>query len=555
MVGKELMINYKVFIPCAGTGARLGDLTKNINKALLSVSNKPVISHIIDKFDKDVEIVIALGYKGDYVKQFLNLAYPYRNLTFVTIDKYEGKGSGLGYTLNKCKKHLQSEFIFISNDTIIIDELPSLQKMKFNNWVGYSDRKGGNNYRSLHIDNNGKVIKLFEKNEYPEAPSYIGICGIKDYKNFWKYINKDSILSDINLQNDIDNGSIEPSSLPILTGESYAIQKMIKNNLSFDSIKFDWYDAGNENILSEAKEKLKSENEPNILEKPDESIWFVDDKVIKFCIDTDFIKNRAIRSETLKPYVPKVIDVTDNMYSYKKVNGTIFSEAVTTENFKFLLDWMESFHKPIKVNKKEFKKSCLEFYKNKTYQRIDEYFERFNNSDSDKEVINGTKVPSIKYLLGRVDWDWISDGTAVRFHGDLHFENMLVSEGNNHNTLPITLLDWRQDFCGNLEYGDVYYDLAKLMHGLVISHDIINDDLYSFDRSMNEIKYDFLRKNINIDCENIFIEYVDKWGYDIKKLKVMTSLIFLNIAKFHHYPYCHLLFYLGKNLLYNNMKD
>ena len=28
----------------------------------------------------------------------------------------------------------------------------------------------------------------------------------------------------------------------------------------------------------------------------------------------------------------------------------------------------------------------------------------------DKEVINGTKVPSIKSLLDRVDWNWISDG-------------------------------------------------------------------------------------------------------------------------------------------------
>ena len=131
----------------------------------------------------------------------------------------------------------------------------------------------------------------------------------------------------------------------------------------------------------------------------------------------------------------------------------------------------------------------------------------------------------------------------------------MVSEGNNHNTLPITLLDWRQDFCGRLDYGDVYYDLAKLMHGLIISHDIINDDLYNFDRSMNEIKYDFLRKNINIDCEDIFVEYINEWGYDVKKVKVMTALIFLNIAMFHHYPYCHLLFYLGKNLLNKSLEN
>ena len=59
---------------------------------------------------------------------------------------------------------------------------------------------------------------------------------------------------------------------------------------------------------------------------------------------------------------------------------------------------------------------------------------------------------------------------------------------------------------------------------------------------------------IYIDCEDIFVEYINEWGYDVKKVKVMTSLIFLNIAMFHHYPYCHLLFYLGKNLLTKEME-
>jgi len=528
------MNNYKVFIPCAGTGTRLGDLTKNLNKGLVSVDNKPVISHIVDKFNEDIEIVVALGYKGEYVKQFLEISYPNRNFTFVNIDNYDKSGSGLGYTLLCCKEYLQSEFIFIVNDLIITDEIPSLQKMAgINNWIGYSDTPGTNHYRTIsHKD--GKLTKLNEKNEKPSNPTYIGICGIRDYKKFWSF-SDDKKFIDI--------------------GESYSIQQMLDNGIGFDSVKFDFYDSGHKETLTKARKHIKTENAPNILEKPNEAIWFVEDKVIKFCIDTDFIKNRAIRSESLTPYVPQVIDVTENMYSYKKVNGTIFSEAVTTENFKFLLDWLETFHEPVKVNKTEFKKSCLKFYKDKTYQRVDEYFKRFGNSDSDREVINGTKVPSVKSLLDKVDWKWIADGVPVRFHGDLHFENILVSERNNHNTLPITLLDWRQDFCGSLDYGDVYYDLAKLMHGLIISHDIINDDLYNFDRSMNEIKYDFLRKNINIDCEDIFVEYINKWGYDVKKVKVMTALIFLNIAMFHHYPYCHLLFYLGKNLLNKSLEN
>jgi dTDP-glucose pyrophosphorylase len=534
-VEKAPMTNYKVFIPCAGVGARLGEFTENVNKALVSVANKPAISHIIEKFDKGTEIVIALGYKGDYVKQFLELAYPDRNIQFVEIDKYEGKGSGLGYTLNKCRKLLQSEFIFISNDTIITDEIPSLHKMNFNNWVGYSSVSGGTKYRSLKINKVGEVEGLHEKQDSPDSPAYIGVCGIKDYKTFWSFIDKNAIL----------------------TGESYALQKMIGQGTKFDSIKFDWYDAGDKNILNEAKLRFKKEGDPNILEKPNEAIWFVEDRVIKFSTDEDFIANRASRCMLLSPYVPEVIDKRTNMYCYKKVNGTIFSEAINIENFKFLLDWLTAFHKEpaLEINTIDFHDKCLKFYRDKTYSRVEGYFDRFNNIDSEREVINGIKMPSIKSLLSEVDWEDISKGRPVRFHGDLHFENILVSEKNATNTPPLTLLDWRQDFCGDLTYGDIYYDYAKLMHGLIVSHDIINDNLYSFSRSSNEINYDLLRKNINIDCEDVFESYIAEKGHDVNKVRLMTALIFLNIAGLHHYPYCHLLFYLGKSSLYKCLEN
>ena len=53
--------------------------------------------------------------------------------------------------------------------------------------------------------------------------------------------------------------------------------------------------------------------------------------------------------------------------------------------------------------------------------------------------------------------------------------NILI---NKNSDQPFTLLDWRQDFGGNMEYGDIYYDLAKLNHGFIISHKIIDEKLF-----------------------------------------------------------------------------
>ena len=61
----------KICILAAGRGTRMGPVCNNINKALLPLNNKAIISHIIEKFSKKDSFVIGLGYKGEQVKSYL----------------------------------------------------------------------------------------------------------------------------------------------------------------------------------------------------------------------------------------------------------------------------------------------------------------------------------------------------------------------------------------------------------------------------------------------------------------------------------------------------
>ena len=79
------MSKYKVCILAAGVGSRMGPLTQNINKAILPINFKAVISHIIEKFDKDIEFVIAVGHKKETVIDYLELAHPNRKIEIVLI--------------------------------------------------------------------------------------------------------------------------------------------------------------------------------------------------------------------------------------------------------------------------------------------------------------------------------------------------------------------------------------------------------------------------------------------------------------------------------------
>ena len=495
-------------------------------------SNKPVLSHIVEKFHPKVDIVVALGYGKNYVRQYFEIVYPERNFTFVDIENFEGKGSGLGLTVNSCREHLQCPFIFVSNDTIFeeqlyFDEIPY-------NWLGYSPIKAGSDYRSLSLDKDGNVLALNDKIEDSKDYSYIGICGIKDYKEFWKYMKEKDSLS---------------------MGESYGIKKMLNDDwCSFNSFKFTWYDTGNEKALSTAKQKLKSEHQPNILEKDNEAIWFANNKTIKFSTSEKFISDRVERTKYLGDYIPKVIDSSDNFYTYDFLKGEVMSKKVTGKRFEYLLSWLDGFWKPVTLTQKEgieFQRVCERFYNAKTFERINLYYEKFHNRDVD-EIVNDNKLPPLLDVFEKLDMDWLSNGIPATFHGDLHFENILINETNDG--LPFSLLDWRQNFGDSYEYGDLYYDFAKLYHGLIISHDFINQNYYNFSRDMNDVYYDFHRNNTNIECEKILQNYVESHHLEWKKVKVITALIFLNIAGLHHYPYCHLLYYLGRVMLTEEVK-
>ena len=106
-----------------------------------------------------------------------------------------------------------------------------------------------------------------------------------------------------------------------------------------------------------------------------------------------------------------------------------------------------------------------------------------------------------------------------------------------------------------MEYGDIYYDFGKLNHGIIMSHEIVDKKLFNVSRKLNNVHYDFLRKQSLVDCEQYFKEWIENKGYDYTKVRLMTAIIYLNIAALHHYPYSLLLFYLGKNMLNEILKD
>ena len=445
------MAEYKVLITTSGIGSRLGKLTQYTNKSLVRAGDKPPISYIVEKYPEDVELVVTLGHFGDYIKQYLKLVYPERKITFVNIDNYRDTGSSLGYSISKAKKHLQCPFIFHVCDTILSDndKVPDVQS----NWVagancGDNPKIQMRQYRTLIVDN-GKVNSFNEKGEMNFDYAYIGLCGIKDYKSFWNILER-------MLKEDPRNSTLS---------DVHVIDEMNRKQ-SFNFVKLDgWLDVGNITTFKISNEKLKSSF--HVLHKMNESIYFLDKTVVKFFSNSKTNADRVERAKTLHPMVPRIIASSDNFYSYEKVEGELFSECVTETTFHEFLLWAK--HNLWKEkNISNFNMLCKDFYIDKTKSRIIKYLD--NKSDL-TTTINGQEIPPALDLLGKIDVDWLCNGTPSQFHGDFILDNVIRTEDG------FCLIDWRQDFAGNLEVGDLYYDLAKLLHGMIVSHELVNKDM------------------------------------------------------------------------------
>ena len=513
----------RICIPTAGTGSRLGSIKKGLNKSLINVGGKPAISHIIEKFDPKSEFIIPVGYGAKEVKEYLTLAYPQHKFKFIEIDKYQGAGSGLGYTLFKAKNYLQCPFYFISCDTLFKESIPKLNC----NWVGYSKKNETKDYRTIKIVKN-KVEFIHKKNiSKATNNAYIGLAFIYDYQLFW------------------ENYKLERKIIE--EGEVSGLNNLIERDLI--AIKFNWNDTGNPKELERTRKALVSNLSLNILDKENEDIWFINKKVIKYSKDSNFIINRVKRAEYIKEFIPKIINSSSNMFSYEMAQGKVISSIITKKLFLNLLEFSKSFWKTKSLEiaeEKEFKNICLNFYKEKTYTRMNQFFKKYPNLEGVK-YINNEKIMPIYEIIENLNWDYLCQGKIGQFHGDFHFENILFNEKENR----FIFLDWRQDFGGNIKFGDIYYDLAKLMHGLIIDHEIILENKFNIEINSDKLFFNFYRKFSHVECEKEFAKWLESNNYEIEKVYLLTSLIYLNIASLHHYPYDHLLFGLGYYMLWN----
>jgi len=517
-----------VVITTSGIGERLGVLTKFTNKALVNVGDKYALCYIIESYEKDTDFIITIGYHGKIVKDFLTLAYPSLNFTFVEIDNYSGPGSSLGYSLLQAKKYLQKPFIFHCCDAVVVNPI-SFEKNKNSLCVFKSDVS--KQYANVKVKND-LIVEVNNKNHNDFDYVYTGISFIYDYSSFWS--NLENIYNANKLNNSLS--------------DVHVIKKMMQlDEVNFSCIVLnDWYDTGNKESYGNLQKIFNSTYD--VIAKPNESLCFFDNFVMKFINDVSINEKRVQRGKNLFPLTPKIMNSSDNFIVMEKIEGVVLSNYYNHGEIQKLLTWAKK-NLWINENKKElYKNECFNFYVKKTIGRVKSL--EFVESETEKSIVNGLNVGRFNELIDIVSKNkTLFTDTFYNFHGDFILDNIIKSKDS------FVLIGWRHEFGSELTYGDMYYDLAKLRHNIIFNHKNILDNLFDvIDKNSGEVIVDLKCNYFLIHQLEDFDKFVIENGYDVKKIKIITSIIWLNMSPLYEEKLSKFLFYFGKYNLFLSLK-
>jgi NDP-sugar pyrophosphorylase family protein len=533
-------MHKKVVILCGGYGKRLGVYTKYFNKGLLKIGDKAAISHIISYFPQDHEFIFVLGYLGDIVQQYIKVAHPDIKATFVWQTK---DNAGPGAALLDCYDLIDGPFYLFCNDTLISGPLPVADE----NWIGYAKAQSlDGEYSCIQLDLGKKhntVTAFYEKGQHYTGYAYIGAAYIRDCHAFMSGLKYDPVV--IGGQSMVSAG----------------FYKLIEKGLTIKAEELSWHDIGELDKLQEVRKKYPSKIEN--LNKVDEEIYFLGDKVIKYFHNSEVAKNRVKRAQILKDFVPEIEIWSSNFYSYKFVDGMdLFDKSLPIDLpslVESVLDkiWQSGLWKEKTLSPEEymkFQQACVDFYYRKTKNRLDSLYKQLHFEDSET-TINGEQVPKLKDLLSILPWQKILNGKPCLMHGDMALSNIILTP-----TGDIKFIDWRDSFGGLTEVGDMYYDLAKCYATLLFPHDIIKQKRFTISISGSTVGYSIEDDKIGVhDKYGMAKHYFESWlktkNIDAKKVKQLTSIVLLNMSPLHASPLNVLLYYLGKKTLFDSLKD
>jgi NDP-sugar pyrophosphorylase family protein len=159
-------------ILAAGKGTRMGSLTVDIPKPLLTVGGKSVLEHKLDALPNIIsEVIIITGYHGHLIQE--KIGDRYNDLPIRYVEQTELKGTG--HALWQAKDLITGKFMVMMGDDIYSKE--SMEQIIDHSWAMTTVSLPRHKATSHVVTNDQGELKelLFDKTRLPEE-CLLDIC-------------------------------------------------------------------------------------------------------------------------------------------------------------------------------------------------------------------------------------------------------------------------------------------------------------------------------------------------------------------------------------------
>ena len=500
-------------IVSAGIGSRFKPFSNFANKALAPLPFKPLIGLIIEAIPPKSKIHIVTGYLGLDLESIISEMYADRELYFYKNDDY--LKTGMGDSLIPVLNEVNTPLVILPNDGIYSSKcLFSKYEESVDMVVGVSrtyDFKG--DYAKIKIDSNLKVLGLSRgdfsiEKSFNNSPAFTGYLYIKEPSKYKKYL--------------LEFKSIKKEIY-------FPIKNYIKSGSNIFAKELIWTDCG---TFGKYKKYLNKKVKYDFSKSKETLLIFKNKSVYKIFQDKEIAINRLKKSNLYNKALPQCKELPSGYgYSYKFREGKTLYEYKGKEVLSLLLKFLSEKLWRDKIYNNNLKKNALRFYKDKTNSRID----LLNNK---YDLYNIKSINGISLQSGIIpDFDYkklVDNAIFCPIHGDLQYDNIIIDKDYN-----FTLIDWRHEFGGSVEYGDLYYDLAKLLGGIIINYKRIKENQFecSLDNKTKDIKYSYeLDDYVKVHLK-ILRDFHQSNNLDFDNTKKLMSLVFLNMSPLHEPPF------------------
>lgn len=494
-----------------------------IPPCLVPIAGKTVAERIFKRYNASCHFYIAIHDQAELVKEHFDF-FPDDRVHLVEV----GKTISIAHTISEIfaihPELVGDPFVLNFADTIVEDL--NLSEL-VNDFVIVAPTIESQRW-TLVKESKGKITALSDKEFQLDSSDWkmlVGVWGVADSNSFLEVLKEKSP--------EANRGAFYEAMLDYYNG--------LSNPAQFVDCE-DYIDCGHADNYYSARRRLINARFFNVLKFNEQAgtIRKTSDNREKLVDEIRWLQ--AIPKE-LKTFTPTVFDYSKNpldpylemeFYSYPSLDEAYVSARFDFDAWEKLFDKLFGLIRiaaKYRVTETDLGSDLREMYEHKTVSRLTQFSEEGLQG---KVTINGREVDGMVAVRSRlakvVSEKGICEAASFQVvHGDLCLGNILYDAKHG----LIKLIDARGRFGRFDIFGDVYYDLAKLSHSILGRYDFIVSGRSRVTMTEGGFNLEFKTSDYHETVGKIFLKYLSQEGYDVARVRLIESLLFLSMLPLH----------------------